>query len=179
MTPWIQNDIMAKQRTTKRPREIAVIGDVDSWQRDVIQDLLDMRVGAECVFYIDSAGGSVFGALAVATLMGHRKIKGTAIVLGECSSAAVLVFAACRRRFVPPLSTFLFHKMRWQSERRINSGEASLWARHFALLEKDLDDLQARLFGTAEEQVRLWTSAGQFVTGQEIIAAGLAEPLPT
>ena len=98
-------------------------------------------------------------------------------MLGECSSAALLLFAACHKRIVTPYSTFLFHRMRWQSEKRIGSGEASLWARHYEAMEQDIDALQARLFGKAEEQVRAWTDAGQYVTGPQLVAAGLAEIL--
>jgi ATP-dependent protease ClpP protease subunit len=98
-------------------------------------------------------------------------------VLGECSSAALLVFAGCRRRLVTPYSTLLFHRMRWQSEKRVDSEEAFLWAKHFEDMEKDLDDLQARLFGAAEEQVRQWTRGSHYVTGAQLVAAGLAEML--
>jgi ATP-dependent Clp protease protease subunit len=157
--------------------EIPVIGDVDDWEADVVKALLDIDAGGECTFYIDSAGGSVFGALAVLTLMRQRRLQGTAVVLGECSSAALLLFAACRRRFVTAYSTLFFHRMRWQSEKRVGAEEAFLWAKHFETMEKDIDDLQARLFGTAEEQVRAWTRAGSYVTGTDVVAAGLAEML--
>ena len=86
--------------------ERRVIGDVDEWESDVIKTLLELPRGGECVFYIDSAGGSVFGALAVLTLLRHRQLAATAIVLGECSSAALLLFAACRRRFVRKPRTY-------------------------------------------------------------------------
>ena len=52
-----------------------------------------------------------------------------------------------------------------------------MWARHFDQMEKDMDDLQVRLFGTAEKQVREWTQGGQYVTGPQVVAAGLAEML--
>jgi ATP-dependent Clp protease, protease subunit len=168
---------MAKMPSRKRPAEIPVVGDVDDWEADVIKTLLDISPGGECTFYIDSAGGSVYGALAVLTLLRHRRLKGTAIVLGECSSAALLVFAACRRRLVTPYSTLLFHRMRWQSEKRVGSDEAFLWARHFEDMEKELDDLQAKLFGSAEDQVRTWTQGSHYVTGAQLVAAGLAEML--
>src|SRR6266511_3369111 len=142
---------MAKHKASKHVPEIPVIGDVDD-----IKALLEIPPRGECVFYIDSVGGSVFGALAALTLLRHRQIASTAIVLGECSSAALLLFAACRRRLVTPYSTLLFHRMRWQSEKRIDSVEASQWARHFEEMEKDIDDLQVRLFGAAEEQIRAW-----------------------
>ncbi len=168
---------MSKSKPRKPASEIAIVGEVDDWEADVIKTLLEIPSRGQCVFYIDSAGGSVFGALAVLTLLKHREIDATAIVLGECSSAALLLFAGCRRRLVTRYSTLLFHRMRWQSEKRIGSFEASHWARHFAEMEKDIDDLQARLFGAAEEQIRAWTAGGQYVTGEQIVAAGLAEML--
>lgn len=167
---------MAKQKK-ETAVEIAVVGEVDDWEEDVIKALLEVPAGGEFIFYIDSAGGSVFGALAVLTLMRHRKLKGTAIVLGECSSAALLLFAACSRRIVTPYSTLLFHRMRWQSEKRIGSREAFHWAKHFEEMESDIDDLQVRLFGAAEGQVRTWTAGSHYVTGPQIVAAGLAEML--
>jgi ATP-dependent protease ClpP protease subunit len=171
-------NFMAKSKSPKKVPEIPVIGDVDDWESDVIHALLDIEPGGPCTFYIDSAGGSVYGALAVLTLMRHRKHEGTAIVLGECSSAALLLFAACKRRYVTPYSTLLFHRMRWQSEKRVAAEEAFLWARHFEEMEKDLDNLQAELFGAAEEQIRTWTRGSYYVTGPQIVAAGLAEMLP-
>jgi ATP-dependent protease ClpP protease subunit len=165
--------------TTSKPKrpagEIAVVGEVDDWEGDVVKSLLDVPAGGDCVFYIDSAGGSVFGALAVLTMLRYRKLKATALVIGECSSAALLLFAACRKRLVTPYSTFLFHRMRWQSEKRVSSSEAFHWARHFEEMERDIDDLQVRLFGTAEKQLREWTANGQYVTGTQLVAAGLAE----
>jgi ATP-dependent Clp protease, protease subunit len=169
---------MAKMQRRRKVPEIPVIGDVDDWEADVVKELLHLRPGGECIFYIDSAGGSVYGALAVLTLMRHKQLSGTAVVLGECSSAALLLFAACRRRLVTPYSTLLFHRMRWQSEKRVGSEEAYLWAKHFEEMEKDVDNLQVQLFGAAEEQVRTWTRGSYYVTGPELVAAGLAELLP-
>src|SRR6266567_7795399 len=101
----------AKRRTRHDPAtEVAVIGEVDDWEEDVVRSLLEAPAGGACVFYIDSAGGSVYGALAVLTLMKHRRLTGTAVVLGECSSAALLLFAACPKRLVTAHSTLLFHK---------------------------------------------------------------------
>src|SRR5437870_3290413 len=107
------------RRKKTRAAEIAVIGEVDDWEEDVVRALLEVPVGGECVFYIDSTGGSVYGALAVVTLMRQRKLNATGVVLGECSSATLLVFAACRKRIVTAHSTMLFHRMKWQSEKRV------------------------------------------------------------
>jgi ATP-dependent protease ClpP protease subunit len=168
---------MARRKAIPEAGQIAVVGEVDDWEEDVVKALLDIPPGGECVFYIDSAGGSVFGALAVLTLLRHRRLDATAVVLGECSSAALLLFGACRKRFVTRYSTLLFHRMRWQSEKHIDAQEAVHWARHFDDLERDVDELQARLFGLGEEQVRAWTAEGRYVTGPQLVEAGLAEML--
>ncbi len=159
------------------PAEIAVVGEVDDWEAEVVKALLEVPPGGECVFYIDSAGGSVFGALAVLTLLKQRRLMASAVVLGECSSAALLLFAACRRRWVTRYSTLLFHRMRWQSEKRVNAREAFHWAKHFEDMEKDIDDLQIRLFGGGDAEVREWTAEGRYVTGPQLVEAGLAEML--
>ena len=166
---------MATEKKSRKPLEIALIGEVDDWENDVIKELLEARPKRECIFYLDSMGGSVYGALAVTTLIRQRQLECTGIVLGECSSASILIFAACKKRLVTRYSTLLFHRMRWQSDKRVEAMEASLWAKHFEGMEKDIDDLQARLFGTAEKQVREWTERGQYVTGLQVAEAGLAE----
>jgi ATP-dependent Clp protease, protease subunit len=166
---------MAKSKEPHAAKEIAVIGEVDDWEEDVIKALLKIPPGGTCTFYIDSGGGSVFGALAVLTLVRQRRIQATGVVLGECSSAALLLFAVCRKRLVTPFSMLLFHRMRAESEKRILSSDALAWARHFEETEKSIEELQVRLFGTAEDLVRTWTSTGQYVMGPELVAAGLAE----
>jgi ATP-dependent protease ClpP protease subunit len=168
---------MAKTSGSRKKAEIALVGDVDDWEADAVKQMLELSPGSEVVFYIDSAGGSVYGAIAVFTLMRQRRLHGTAVVLGECSSAALLLFAACETRQVTRLSTLMFHRMRWQSEKRVLAEEAHLWARHFDELEKDLDKLQAQLLGVAYEQVRAWTDGSFYVTGTQIAEAGLAELL--
>jgi ATP-dependent protease ClpP protease subunit len=166
---------MATEKKARKPLEIALVGEVDDWENDVIKELLDAKPRRECVFYIDSMGGSVYGALAVATLIRQRQLQCTGVVLGECSSASILIFAACQKRLVTRYSTLLFHRMRWQSDKRVAAQEAAHWAKHFEGMEKDIDDLQARLFGAGENQVREWTDKGIYVTGLQVAEAGLAE----
>jgi len=166
---------MAKPKSRKRTRNLALIGDVDVWESDTIKELLELPHESECVFYMDSAGGSVYGALAVVALLRLRRLKASVYVLSECSSAALLIFAACQHRYVTAHSTFLFHRMRWQSEKRVASEEAHHWAKHFEQLETELDDLQHKLFGRAADKVREWTRQGQYLNGRQIADAGLAE----
>jgi ATP-dependent protease ClpP protease subunit len=169
---------MVKIKSRKNTPEIPLIGDVDDWEQDAIKSLLEVAEGGEVVFYIDSAGGSVYGALALVSLIRLRRLKVTVVVLGECSSAALLIFGISRRRFVSPISTLLFHRMRWQSEKRVDSLEAKQWTEHFLRLETDLEELTLKLFGPDEPQVRKWTHDGQYLTGRQIAEAGLAQLIP-
>jgi ATP-dependent Clp protease protease subunit len=163
------------KRSRKETTDITLIGDVDDWEADVVRFLLDVPVGGECTLYMDSPGGSVYGALAVLSLLRLRQIRGTIVVLGECSSACLLIFGGCGKRLVTPHSVFFFHRMRWQSDRRIMADEARQWAQHFVRMEEDMDSLLARLFEPHYEQVREWVRNGQFLFGRELARLGIAE----
>ncbi|MEZ6124755.1 MAG: ATP-dependent Clp protease proteolytic subunit [Planctomycetaceae bacterium] len=156
--------------------ELAVCGDLSpDRQSDVIAKMLEFPVGSRGVIYFDSCGGSVYAGLALATLIRTRELQATAVVLGECSSAALMPFAACRRRLVTAVSTLLFHPMRWQSEEDVRLEEAAEWARHFQQLESDLDQLLVELFPVDRDLLQKWTRPGRFLTGRELAEAGLAE----
>ncbi len=165
------------------PLEIAIVGDLTEKEQDITERLLGVRPGEECTIYFDSPGGSPYCAMSMVTLLRIRDIRATAIVTGECSSAALWPFATCRRRIVTPYSVFLFHPMKWQSEEHVGIREAAEWSRHFAALEKEMDVLLCELFGTAEQLISDWIRSHRYVTGREMAEAGLAElvglePLP-
>ncbi len=157
------------------PWEIAIAGELAEKQTELIGRLTEFPSGSRGIIWFDSCGGNVYAGLALATLIRMRNLKATAVVLGECSSAALMPFAACRHRFVTPLSTLLFHPMRWQSEEDVRLEEAAEWARHFRHLETRLDELLVQLFPIATDALEKWTKPGRFVAGAELADAGLAE----
>lgn len=157
------------------PLEIALAGDLTDHHNDLCDKLLSVEPGGECILYFDSPGGSPYCGVALTSLIMLRGLRATGIVAGECSSAALWPFAACGRRLVTPFSVCLFHHMKWQSEENVGLLEAAEWARHFGILERDMDALLARLFGVTPEKISQWTHAGRYVTGPELAAAGLAE----
>lgn len=163
------------ERQHDGPVEIPLVGDLTDNAADLCDKLLDVEPGGECILYFDSLGGSPYCAIALMSLILLRGLKATAIVAGECSSAALWPFAACKRRLVTPLSVMLFHPMKWQSEENVGLGEAAEWARHFAKLETDMDRLLAELFGCPQELIDPWVRAHRYVTGAELAEAGLAE----
>jgi ATP-dependent Clp protease protease subunit len=155
--------------------EIALVGDLTENQSEALQRLLDVPHGGRCVIYFDSPGGSSYSAISLATAIRLRGLEATAVVLGECSSAALWPFAACQRRFVTRYSNLLFHPMKWQSEEHVRLAEASEWARHFGQLESDMDVMLAQLFRVPLDSIIGWIDPGRYVTGAEMAEAGLAE----
>lgn len=157
------------------PVEIPLVGDLTDNAADLCEKLLSVEPGGECILYFDSLGGSAYSAIALMSLILLRGLKATGIVAGECSSAALWPFAACGRRIVTPFSVLLFHPMKWQSEENVGLGEAAEWARHFGQLETDMDRLLAELFHCSDETVHNWVQTHRYVTGTELVEAGLAE----
>lgn len=157
------------------PLEIAVVGDLTDNEADLTDRLLGVEPGGECTIYFDSPGGSPYCAMSLVTLLRLRGIQATAVVTGECSSAALWPFATCVRRLVTPYSVFLFHPMKWQSEEHIGIREAAEWSRHFADLERDMDVLLCELFGRSADLITEWIRTHRYVTGKEMADAGLAE----
>ncbi|HTQ40864.1 MAG TPA: ATP-dependent Clp protease proteolytic subunit [Pirellulales bacterium] len=157
------------------PLEIALVGDLTESEAELTDKLLSVEPGGECTLYIDSPGGSPYCAMSLTALIILRGLRVTGIVTGECSSAALWPFAACRRRMVTPYSVLLFHPMKWQSEEHVGLHEASEWARHFAQLETDMDRFLATLFGPTKGDIQQWIMSHRYVSGSELAAAGLAE----
>ncbi len=157
------------------PIELAIVGDMTENGADLTDKLLGVPQGGECVIYFDSPGGSPYCALSLMNLIILREVQATGIVTGECSSAALWPLAACVRRVVTPYSVLLFHPMRWQSEENVQLSEAAEWARHFAHLEGQMDQLLANMFGTTPAAIEDWVRPGTYVSGPEFAKAGLAE----
>lgn len=162
-------------REQEGPVEIAFVGDLTDSEAEMTDRILSVPPGGECTLFIDSPGGSPYCAISLTTLLIVRKINATGLVCGECSSAALWPFAACRRRLVTPYSVLLFHPMKWQSEEHVGLAEASEWARHFGVLEEDMDALLCTLFGVEQEKMDEWIRPGRYVSGRELVEAGLAE----
>ena len=165
---------MDEQLKNEGPLEIAIVGDLTDSESELTDRLLSIELGGECLIYFDSPGGSPYCAVSLMTLIKLRGIRATGIVTGECSSAALCPFAACKRRFVTPFSVLLFHPMRWQSEENVGLSEAAEWARHFGQLEKNMDSLLADLFEVPLKNMSDWIQPGRYVSGQELADAGIA-----
>ncbi|MGQ0633230.1 MAG: ATP-dependent Clp protease proteolytic subunit [Planctomycetaceae bacterium] len=155
--------------------EIIVAGDLTEKQADLLDRLLGIAPRSRGTIFFDSCGGSAYTGISLAALICLRGLDATGVVLGECSSAALVPFAACRRRFVLPHSSLYFHPVRWSSEENVRLEEATEWTRHFGVLEDDMDRVLARMFNVSLEKLTGWTRPGRFFTGAEIAEMGLAQ----
>ncbi len=155
--------------------EVAIAGDLTDKQNDLLERLVELPPGSRGTIYFDSCGGSAYVGISLAGIIRLRGLRATGVVLGECSSAALLPFAACTQRFVTAHSYLFFHPVRWSSEENVRIEEAAEWTRHFGVLEDEMDRLLAKLFDTPLEAIHAWTRPGRFLSGAEIVAAGLAQ----
>lgn len=159
----------------ERIPEIAIVGDLTEHESELTDRLLDVPPGGKCTLYFDSPGGSPYCAMSLMTLIRLRGLQAVGVVTGECSSAALWPFAACQERYVTKYSVLLFHPMKWQSEENVGLAEAAEWARHFGQLEKDMDVMLAELFGVSHELMDEWINPGRYVSGTDLVNAGLAK----
>lgn len=164
-----------EQDEPQGPLEIAIVGDLNDRASDITEKLLEVPMDGECILYFDSPGGSAYAAMSLLTIIAMRRLNATGIVTGECSSAALWPFAACRRRLVTPFSVLLFHPMKWQSEEHVHHAEATEWARHFGELEQTMDNVLARYLKMPRKKLAAWMRPGRYVSGAEFAAEGLAE----
>jgi ATP-dependent Clp protease protease subunit len=173
--PAFDHDAKAPHR--RQGWEIAISGDLSEKQSDLVEELLKLEPGSWGTLYFDSPGGNVYAGVSLASLIRLRRLKATGVALGECSSAAILPFAACTERYVLPFSTLFFHPVRSSSEEDVQLEEAAEWARHFAIIEEEMDRLLAQFFGRPYDEVRGWSRPGRFFTGREVANLGLARLL--
>lgn len=158
-----------------RDWEIVISGELVDKEGQLHEKLLELPRNSHGTIFFDSCGGSAYVGLALASLIRLRGLKVIGVVAGECSSAALLPLAACRERYVTPHTSLLFHPIRWQSEEQVRLEEAAEWARHFRVMEADHDALMAKLFDCSVDVIRAWNNPGRFVSGAELVAAGLAK----
>jgi ATP-dependent protease ClpP protease subunit len=170
--------VSAPRSASHEPRddwEVVLCGDLTDKQIELTERLVTVPRRSRGTIFFDSCGGSAYVGLALAALIRLRGLDAVAVVAGECSSAAILPFAACRRRFVTAYSTMLFHPIRWQSDENVRLEEATEWARHFREMEPALDELLSRMFEYPLDKLKAWTRPGRFVSGKELVDAGLAK----
>ncbi len=169
---------MTRRTSRKRIPEIAMIDDLEKCEKDVLEALLHLPDKSRCRIIINSGGGSVYAGLGIATLIGMKRLDATAVVLADCSSSALLVFAACRHRLVAPHASFLFHPMQWSSEERSRLPGAMGWAHEFRRIEDACAHWVCAHLGITRAQYQQWVKRETYITAEQMVERGVASYIP-
>ncbi len=166
---------MPKRATTKH---LTLLEDVEKCERELVEACLAAPEGSDLQLVINSGGGNVYSALAIASAIELRRLRVRATVLADCSSSALLIFASCTARYAAPHASFLFHPMRWSSEEQSRLSAARSWSEEFTRLNRVCEDWLVERLPIARRTLRQWTREERYVTARELFDLEIAEPVP-
>lgn len=156
---------------------ITLLDDVEKCEKEVIEALMAIPDGKSARIIINSGGGSVYAALGISTIIRMKNIQAEAVVLADCSSSALLVFAACQVRKVAGHASFLFHPMKWSSEEAARLNGAESWASEFNRVNRVTENWLVENLPIDRRLLRRWIKEERYVQASELIDLGVAEEL--
>lgn len=165
---------MARQT---QPTQITLLEDMEKCEKEVVERLLQVPDQRHVQLFINSGGGSVYASLGITTVMRMKRLQAEAIVLADCSSSAILVFATCQVRRVAPHASFLFHPMKWSSEDQARLPAARSWAAEFQRVNAICEELLSSNLGIPLRVIRQWMRDERYILASELIEMGVAEQL--
>jgi ATP-dependent Clp protease protease subunit len=168
---------MAMTMATKTKEHLLLLEDVEKCEREIIAGLLALPDGGHATIVINSGGGSVYAGLGIGTVIRHKRLHCHAIVLADCSSSALLVFAACETREIAPHASFLFHPMQWSSDDRSRVNGAKSWSEEFTRVCASSEEWMSELLPIPMTTLRRWVNQERYVKAHELIDRGIASPL--
>lgn len=165
---------MARQNS---PHIITLLDEVEKCEKEVVEALLALPDKKHVQVIINSGGGSVYASMGIATVMKMKQFQTEAVVLADCSSSALLVFAACQVRKVAPHASFLFHPMRWSSEDQSRLYGAQSWSSEFARISQITEDWLVEHLPISRRRLKSWIRHEKYVEAADLIRLGLAEAI--
>lgn len=168
----------SRSSSLKEKAEIAVVDDLEKYEKDVLEALMALPDRSACRLIINSGGGSVYAGLGIATLIEMKQLRATGVVLADCSSAALLVFSSCTERLVSPHASFLFHPIQWSSDERSRLPGALGWAREFKRIEDVCCAWICERLGLPGKLYRSWVQREVYITAHELVKLGAAKYIP-
>lgn len=159
------------------PHVITLLDEVEKCEKEIVETLFSLPDGAPVQIVINSGGGSVYASMGIATALRLKNFKSEAIVLADCSSSALMVFAACPVRRVARHASFLFHPMKWSSEDQSRLHGALSWSEEFTRISKVTEDWLVDNLPMNRRTLRNWIRKERYVEAQELFDRGIAEEL--
>lgn len=162
------------QAKSPAPTVLTLLDDVEKCEKELVEAILAVPPRRPVQIVINSGGGSVYASLGVTTAMRLRELTAEAIVLADCSSSALLIFATCQRRRIAPHASFLFHPMRWTGEEQARLSGAKSWSAEFERICSIYEDYLVDHLPIARRTLRHWMRQERYVTAGELIDLGIA-----
>jgi len=159
----------------RRPedRQLFLFGELNDERAATICEALLAEPEGEWTLFINSDGGSSFGALALVNLLkAHGRVD--TVCLGVAMSGAADVLAAGRRRSIVPNAICMVHQVSWD----LGQEFAANLMKNAAFLERlnqQMTAMLARDTGRSIAQLEADTVHDFYLFGQEILDYGLAD----
>ena len=130
---------------------------------------------------INSEGGSLPDAFALVSVMRTSLIPITTIAIGECASAALMIFMAGDLRLVDENASCLSHQFSAAFPGHTKAVDLRARQKDLELTEVKIEDHYVRYTGLTREEVneKLLTSSDIFLTAEQLIKYNIADGLFT
>jgi ATP-dependent protease ClpP protease subunit len=156
------------------PKTITLLDEMEKCEKEVIEALMALPDKKPVRFLINSGGGSVYASLAICTVLKMKQLQAEAVVLADCSSSALMLFATCQTRRVAPHASMLFHPMRWASESESRLPGAKSWATEFTRVSSVYEDWLVTHLGIQRRLLKTWIREEKYVLAHELVDLGFA-----
>jgi len=156
------------------PKTITILDEVEKCEKEVVEALLSVPDKRPVRFLINSSGGSVYASMAICTVLKMKQLQAEAIVLADCSSSALMIFATCQTRRIAPHASLLFHPMRWSSDEQSRLPGAKSWAAEFTRVASVYEDWLVSHLGLQRRLLKTWMREERYVLAHELVELGVA-----
>lgn len=167
-------DILLKTRT------IFLNDDIDAQQAQGIALLMRHfdKQSKPITLIINSEGGEVASALAIADAIMAARNRVVGLVQGACYSAAGIVLQVCDKRLMSPSSLFMIHEGTTTTG-RVAAQELDQAMRAERLLSQQADDLLYRRAKLSRVALKALSNQGTYFTPAEALKAGFIDAVAT
>ena len=153
--------------------DIFIYGKIyDDFDAQIFAEQLNALNGAEVTVHINSAGGSVFSAIAMGNCLKNYKGKVTASIEGLCASAAVLISSSCPRVLIAQNSLMMIHSAGVLLNKMYNGQQ-------LATVQESLAKVQAACEATIKPRLKKPVDFSQetWFNAAEAVEYGLADEI--
>ncbi len=173
-----------KQETVKKPRHVIVFsGSIDEEHYNAILNglnnyMINKDNYSGITIFITSLGGEAYYALAIYDFIKSLNVDIYTVALGACASAATIIFALGKRRFVSENAIFLIHNARIQYSNLVTMRDIGYLKDTINSVDEKLISMMKQCIQNEEFEKRLadtFTNVKEdYITVEELLKYGIA-----